>query len=377
MATYKVIQDIEAEDKFVGPLTLRQFIFAAIAVSASYASFYAMTKGIWLVLLLLAPIILFCGFFAWPFGREQPTEVWALAKLRFLIKPRKRIWDQSGMKQLVTITAPKHLEQNLTDGLSQVEVKSRLSALAGTLDSRGWAVKNVNINFFSQPSLLDDEVSSDRLIAASSLPQEVPPSDVLASDDMLDENHNPTAQQLNAMISQSEQAHRQALIATVQGNPATVAPATQQSPADYWFMQQPGQTPGGKSGYNSFGYGKVVAPGMDATVAGVGNDATVPTAAEQAVLDKVRSEQERSIPTYLHMHKLVPGTENAKLKAKNDKKKAEISDQKANGKAVTPKPNPDILRLANNDDLNVATLAREAQKATPQSSDGEVVISLR
>jgi hypothetical protein len=32
MATYKVIQDIEAEDKLVGPLSLKQFIFALIAI---------------------------------------------------------------------------------------------------------------------------------------------------------------------------------------------------------------------------------------------------------------------------------------------------------------------------------------------------------
>ena len=31
MATYKVIQDIEAEDKLIGPLTLRQFIYAGYA----------------------------------------------------------------------------------------------------------------------------------------------------------------------------------------------------------------------------------------------------------------------------------------------------------------------------------------------------------
>ncbi|MGH7158305.1 MAG: PrgI family mobile element protein [Candidatus Saccharimonadales bacterium] len=31
MATYKVIQDIEAEDKILGPLTLRQFIYAGVA----------------------------------------------------------------------------------------------------------------------------------------------------------------------------------------------------------------------------------------------------------------------------------------------------------------------------------------------------------
>ncbi len=33
MATYKVLQDIEAEDKLLGPLTLKQFIFAVVTLA--------------------------------------------------------------------------------------------------------------------------------------------------------------------------------------------------------------------------------------------------------------------------------------------------------------------------------------------------------
>ena len=45
---------------------------------------------------------------------------------------------------------------------------------------------------------------------------------------------------------------------------------------------------------------------------------------------------------------------------------------------VTPPVDPAIISLANNDDLNVATLARQANKANEQRpSDDEVVISLR
>jgi hypothetical protein len=42
---------------------------------------------------------------------------------------------------------------------------------------------------------------------------------------------------------------------------------------------------------------------------------------------------------------------------------------------VTDEPKPGILDLANNDDLNVATLAREAQKRRELPPD-EVVIAL-
>src|SRR6185437_12722766 len=134
MATYKVIQDIEAEDKLVGPLTLRQFIYAGIAALSGYLGFLFATKGAAFMLALFVPVVFVCGFFAFPWGRDQPTEIWALAKIRFMLKPRRRIWDQGGVRDLVTITAPKVVEIVRTNGLNQDEVHSRLQALADTID---------------------------------------------------------------------------------------------------------------------------------------------------------------------------------------------------------------------------------------------------
>src|SRR5690348_7727037 len=157
MATYKVIQDIEAEDKLIGPLTLRQSIYGGIAAVCGYLSFVVLTKGPTLLLFIFLPPTLFAAFFAFPWGRDQSTEIWALAKIRFYLKSRRRLWDQSGIKELVTITAPKREVKRRTNELSQPEVHSRLSALASTLDTRGWAVKNVT----SIPTPLTPQ-SSDR-----------------------------------------------------------------------------------------------------------------------------------------------------------------------------------------------------------------------
>src|SRR4026207_498713 len=49
-----------------------------------------------------------------------------------------RIGAQRGAKELVTITVPKHVQIDYTNGLSQNEVHNRLRALADTIDSRGW-----------------------------------------------------------------------------------------------------------------------------------------------------------------------------------------------------------------------------------------------
>jgi hypothetical protein len=349
MATYKVIQDIEAEDKLLGPLTLRQFIYAAFVIVMGFIAFKLATISPLFILPFVLPMIFF-GMLAAPFGHDQSSEVWMLAKIRFMLKPRKRVWDQSGIQELVTITAPKKVEHALTNGLSQTEVKSRLHALANTIDSRGWAVKNVNVNLSSQPSYLNTvSADSDRLVDASSLPQEVPTYDVLATDDMLDEKNNLTAQHLDSMITQSEQSHRQALIATVQGK----APAGAQ-PADYWFMNQPDPA-NIPAGLATFSGNPTVVPGAVIT-----NPVTDNGADEQALLEQIHKDQARPDPGQGHMKVIDP----------NGPKPRPAATKVKSGKAA-------IARLANNDDLNVATIAREAQKATEIPPDDEVVISLR
>src|SRR5205085_1456504 len=103
----KVLQDIEAEDKLVGPLSLRQLIYACVAAASLYICFLAYSRGAAFMIVFFLPIAAGCGFFAFPWKGEQPTEIWALARLRFMVKPRTRIWNQDGMKDVVTITAPR------------------------------------------------------------------------------------------------------------------------------------------------------------------------------------------------------------------------------------------------------------------------------
>lgn len=235
MATYKLIQDIEAEDHILGPFTLRQFIFGMIAVFLIYACYFVTIKGAAFLLVVMLPPTLFFSFFALPIGRDQSTEVWALAKLRFLLKPRKRVWDQSGAKELVTITVPKRVEPVLTDGLSPYEVQSRLKALAETIDSRGWAVKNVTVGTMVQPIM--GGYTTDRLIDVSALPQAVPEDDTYR-DDVLDTATSPVAHQFDSMITRSEQEHRQQLMQKMNSS----EPAAQ-AQSGYWFMNQPSTAP--------------------------------------------------------------------------------------------------------------------------------------
>lgn len=363
MATYKVIQDIEAEDKLVGPFSLRQFLYAGIVAVLGFISFKLAPVNMFLVLPLLPPIVFF-GMLALPFGHDQPTEVWLLAKVRFFLIPRKRIWDQSGMKELVTITVPKKVEKYLTDGLSQTEVKSRLQALANTIDSRGWSVKNVNVNMFSQPSYLaSTQAGSDRLIDTATLPQEVPDFEVLPAEDMLDATNNPTALHLDTMISQSAQTHRQSLVAKMNGDKQT--DSGEQQPADYWFMNQPepGKIPDGSA---VFSHNPVVVPGMKINDTFL-KDSETPSETEAKLLDKIHREKAKPNPAYGHMKVLDPkDAHKPKRSATKHHEEPKIDPNKSN-----------IARLAGNNDLNITTISHEANKQDSKPPDDEVVVTWR
>lgn len=405
MATYKLIQDIEAEDKILGPLTLKQFIFALVTAFFGYIDFLCINAHVDFMLVVFLPPTLIAGFFAVPFGKDQPTEVWALAKIRFYFKPRKRIWDQSGMKEMVTITVPKKIERVLTNGLSQTEVRSRLKTLASTIDSRGWATKNVNVNLATQPDVLRD-TSSDRLVSANNIPQQVPDYEIHASDDMLDATNNPIAQQFDTMINDSAKTRRQQLIDQMNSlAPAVPRPATgsTQKPAvpnDYWFLHQsaPPTTPLPPD-QSMFDGSQIVQPGT--------HDPGVPAKSESpdeaALVAQFKAHNSSQSISYAHMRTIQPlgstppPPPQAQAKPKTQSgastMPAPASDQnhnpvQNNDTAISSNPqpippsvphyDPAILSLANNNDLNVATLAREANKALSrdESSPDEVVISL-
>lgn len=424
MATYKVIQDIEAEDKLLGPLTFRQFVYAGTCVLFLYLTFLATTKHAGFMAAIFMPVAIFTGFFAWPWSRDQPTEIWALAKIRFLLKPRKRIWNQSGVKELVTVTAPKHVEVIYTNGLSQTEVQNRLRALADTIDSRGWATKNVNVNLYtSQGGVAYQDMPSDRLVSASSLPQAVPEIDVHASDDIL-EASNPVARQFDTMIAASTKAHREEILEHLRDSGNSAMATQKQAQADqpannYWFLQQqPGSAttvPNNAVTFNT----QVVTPGTPINQNG---EMPAPSALDEAALMEQLHEQDRreSINPYNRWHTLKPLSEQqaqaASVADTTTQTTAPIVGaqpanfpfmQPTNGQQsaaqtpayatppmpapysttpqaqqtaqtgpaqVTQQPNPAILQLASNDDLDVATIAREANKR--KELQDEVVISL-
>lgn len=463
MAVHKVPQDVEADDKFLGPLSFKQFVFFGITLTLGYVLFLSLTKDMWPLMIVVLPFFLAFGALAVPWSKDQPTEIWLASRIRFFLVPRRRIWNQSGIKNLVTITVPRREVHIYSDGLSQDQVRNRLSALASVIDSRGWAVKNVMATAGGPTVPMPAQIpQSDRLVSLSDAPigGTQPVSD--DADDPMDEQQSPLAQQFNNLIDQSTEKHRQETLAkiqearlrhNVQGQPSPMSmlpPVMAQSPKidvsgpnqpeqatlakiqearqrhtikeepgptlpnvsnnapaisspgyapakDAWFLkQQPTKDPA----LASFQDTAVVQPGASGVPAIPTTSTTPPVAKEdedkllEHVKEKKRKEREQRSRSHEKVLKPLAEIEEeerqkaieeanaraeaeARAREQAQSQPAPTGPQDSSQPAVYQPPNdPVILKLASNDDLNVETIARQAQKDKLDEGD-EVVISLR
>lgn len=223
MAVYKVPQDVEADDKLLGPFSFRQFIYLVIVALAIGVAWLLSQVFIGLAILPL-PVILFFGALALPLKKDQPMEAYLGAMVSFyFIKPRKRLWSPDGLNSLVEITAPKTVEPERTKEISRSEARERLSYLTDIVETRGWAVRGVGVS----PQGIIAEPDSD----------------------MLDDNAQ-NAQRFDQMLETREQEARAAVTQSMQQQmptppaPAPYTPAMQPTP--------PQQTPAPEIMFNPY-----------------------------------------------------------------------------------------------------------------------------
>lgn len=144
MAQYKVPQDVEADDKLIGPFSFRQFVYIMIAFGLAVACFF-----LWqifpLLIIIPLPIIILLGILALPIKKDQPMETYLSAVVDFYTKPQKRYWMPGQIENSITISAPKQTENDRSKGLSQEEVSRRLSFLADVVDTEGRSIHDSNL----------------------------------------------------------------------------------------------------------------------------------------------------------------------------------------------------------------------------------------
>ena len=205
MAVYKVPQDVEADDKLIGPFSFRQFIYL-IVVAIACAGAWGLAQVVPVLAIIPLPVILFFGALALPLRKDQPMEAYLSAVVSFyFLKSRKRFWQPDGIDSFVTIIPPKDADRILTKDLDEAEATKRLSYLADLVDTHGWAIRGAGVT-------PDTSISTDLYYESQQTP------------DMMD-NTTPAAQALTQQLSDSADERRQDAIAGMQ-SAAKQAPAT-------------------------------------------------------------------------------------------------------------------------------------------------------
>ena len=160
MATYKVPQDVEAEDRLLGPFTFRQFVYLLIAAIAG-ALAAALFQIFPLLAILPLPVIIFFLILALPLKKDQPMETYLAAIVSFYMKPNKRFWRPGQGETTIQITAPKIVEKSRTRDISEEEASHRLSFLSNLVDSEGYAIRGNHNGNFTENFIADTEDIND------------------------------------------------------------------------------------------------------------------------------------------------------------------------------------------------------------------------
>lgn len=202
MATYKVPQDVEAEDKLLGPFTFRQFIYLLIS-AAGIAIIFGLFQIFPLLAIIPIPFTFFFLILALPIKKDQPMEVYLASIASFYLKPNTRRWTPGQKETTIKITAPKIVEKPRARNITEEEASTRLSFLSNLVDSEGYAIRD-NSNFN------EDFIAENNNIV-----------------DILDQDSN---QNINQMIAKEQQNRHAALISNMK---AAISNADQNLPPTF------------------------------------------------------------------------------------------------------------------------------------------------
>jgi len=354
MAQYKVPQDVEAEDKLLGPFTFRQFVY--LMIIGGLVGLGVLFWGIFppLIIILVPPILLL-GALALPIKKDQPMETYLSAVVSFYLKPHTRIWEPGEPESTIQITTPKKIEEKRTKDLDEDEAMRRLSFLADIVDTEGYAIKGVTPN-----SAVKEEVYAE-------------------ASDTLDMFDNPTASNssINQTLEASSSSVREEAInqmrAAIERNAnlstrnATIShmnrPETHQS--------QPQTTPQSSTTNAPQPPSLPSNPTINQPSQPTPQNQTPPTAQQTTFDDPLSDEAVKTNDTIIKPDSII-----AEIKAEQAeaKRQEEIRRQEQIQK-TTANADPNIVNLANNKDFSIETIAKQA-KRIKEKKDDEVYISL-
>lgn len=356
MATYKVPQNVEADDQLLGPFSFRQVVYLAIAIAAGVVA-WGLSKIFIPLAILPVPIILVFLVLALPLRKDQPMEIYAAAILSYLIKPRKRLWYADGVVSLIEVVKPS-IEEFKGKGLTEAEASERLNYLSQLVDTQGWAVRGL-ANAPTATTNLADDVFFDSQSA----------------EDILDENSQ-TNQALSQRLADADTERRDALLAQFQSK-ASGAATQPDVPAS--TLVSPSLLD--DSLQAEARAAAVIAQANQAAPAPAAATSPTPPPTEASVTPAPDHDEPKLVyspyPNTMRQSVIHPIGEQPQPAAQApEPAAAEPAPAPEPDSPRKTTPHPDIINLASNSDLSVETIAREAKRINKKYDDDEIVLQL-
>ena len=365
MAQYKVPQDVEADDKLLGPFNFRQFVYLMIA-----GGLIALAVGLFQLFPLLAiiplpPVVLLVAL-ALPLKRDQPMETYLAAVVTYYLKPHSRVWKPGQRESTVTITAPKKVEENRTRDITGEEATHRLSFLADIVDTEGYAIKGVSSNPMREDLVAEAQTAVDIF--------EGPRFDSLATTIRKDETER-HAEVMKHMQESIEAVENPVPVAspTIVGHSPTPTIRKKSSLSAFESLSEAGAN-GADMGGSLQEAEAPLAQIVTTTKAKEASEEAEAALAEEAVeagaanTTEPSTESNQKTPSSVIV---MPDSEDVEKPVENSKH----DHAKSTKKSPTKQPKASIIELANNDVFSVATIAEQAERINKKEK-GEVFISL-
>jgi hypothetical protein len=147
---YKVPQNLETEEKIIGPFTLKQFFYlmgAGILIYVFFNMFF--TTSVMLFAGLSAGVALIAIVLVFVKVNERPFEGFLLYFVEYVRAPKEIKWEKAtrikNLTPMVQTSAQEGQKQReLSKQAKKGIVKSQLNELAMILDTKGWTQTNVD-----------------------------------------------------------------------------------------------------------------------------------------------------------------------------------------------------------------------------------------
>jgi hypothetical protein len=222
MGQSKVPQNVEAEDKILGPLTFKEFIYFLMGFGWAALSFAIFRQYPAVMIIVGGPPTLLLLLLAFYNRDGQNFEQLLIAMVQFFAASRRRLWAKDDIGENFHIAPTPHVAE--TTQRDPAQVRSELEKLTTLIDSRGWN-HPPDLNLQSH-LVMPNTAHSDRIVAPPTprAPDETPT-------DILDLQQSPLAQNLAELLRAAAEDVRTEAMQQMTGKSVAPAAAGPAAPA--------------------------------------------------------------------------------------------------------------------------------------------------